>query len=229
MIPLKDDNPRTRYPIINTLLIGANLLIFVYQILLPLENEHLFVLSYGAIPDRISHFDNLYTLITSMFLHGGFLHILGNMLYLYIFGDNVENLFGPVRYLIFYILCGIGATLAHVIVTSTPLIPLVGASGAISAVLGVYAVSFPRARVLVAIPIFLFYIPRFRVPAFVVLGLWFVTQLFNGVTSLGAGVGGGVAWFAHIGGFIIGIILLWFFKRKDKQRQNEFDDEWYDR
>ncbi len=210
MIPLKDDNPRTAFPLVNTLLIIANVLVFIHQITLSQNDGQAFIDTYGAIPQIIMQGDKMEGLFSSMFLHGGFFHLFGNMLYLFIFGDNIENLLGSIRYLFFYVLCGVGAALAHILTQPDSAIPMVGASGAISGVLGAYAVSFPRARVLVLLPII--FIATFRVPAFLVLGQWFVLQLFAGVSTIGAAEGGGVAWFAHIGGFIIGIILLRLFK-----------------
>ncbi|MDZ7269039.1 MAG: rhomboid family intramembrane serine protease [candidate division KSB1 bacterium] len=220
MIPLKDDNPRTAFPIINTLLIIANVLVFVHQISLPQSAGQALIDTYGAIPQIILQGEKMESLLSSMFLHGGFFHLFGNMLYLFIFGDNVENLLGSLRYLFFYALCGVGAALAHIMTQPDSAIPMVGASGAISGILGAYAVSFPRARVLVLLPVI--FIATFRVPAYLVLGQWFVLQLFAGVSTLGATEGGGVAWFAHIGGFVIGIILLRFFK--PKKRYSDYSD-----
>ncbi len=214
MIPLKDDNPRTAFPLVNTLLIIANVLVFIHQVSLPTPAGQAFIDTYGAIPQIIMQGEKMEALLSSMFLHGGFFHLFGNMLYLFIFGDNVENLLGSLRYLFFYLLCGVGAALAHILTQPDSLIPMVGASGAISGVLGAYAVSFPRARVLVLLPII--FIATFRVPAFLVLGQWFVLQLFAGVSTIGVAEGGGVAWFAHVGGFVIGIILLRFFKPRKR-------------
>ena len=223
MIPLKDDNPRSRFPIVNTLIIVVNVVVFVHQAFLPEVAEVKFVYQFGAIPANIVHGDALLTILTSLFLHGGIMHIAGNMLYLFVFGDNIENLMGPFRYLGFYLLCGVVATLSHVFVAQGSEVPLVGASGAISGVLGAYAVTYPRARVLVAVPI-VFYITTFRLPAVFVLGLWFLTQLISGFTSLGVAVSGGVAWFAHIGGFVVGVLLVWLFKRRRREPSIEYYD-----
>lgn len=220
MIPIKDDNPRTAFPLVNTILIVVNVVVFIHQFLLPVEAGQAFINQYGAIPQKIMHGKDAGGLFTSMFLHGNLMHIIGNMLYLFIFGDNIENLLGSTRYLIFYVLSGVGAAFSHILIDPASTIPMVGASGAISGILGAYAVTYPRARVLVAFPI-IFYITTFRVPAFLVLGQWFVLQLFGGVSTVGADEGGGVAWFAHIGGFVIGIILLKFFKPKRRDANFE--------
>lgn len=214
MIPLKDDNPRTAFPLINTLLIIANVLVFIHQFTLPRMDGQAFIYTYGAIPQVIMQGEKMEGLLTSMFLHGGFFHLFGNLLYLFIFGDNIENLLGSIRYLFFYVLCGVGAALAHILTQPDSVIPMIGASGAISGVLGAYAVSFPRARVLVLLPII--FIATIRVPAYLVLGQWFVLQIFAGVSTIGGAAEGGVAWFAHIGGFIIGIILLRLFKPRKR-------------
>ncbi|MCG3157189.1 MAG: hypothetical protein DKINENOH_03821 [bacterium] len=220
MIPLKDDNPRTAFPLVNTLLIIANVLVFIHQFTLSQVDGQAFIDTYGAIPRIIMQGEKMEGLLTSMFLHGGFFHLFGNLLYLFIFGDNIENLLGSLRYLFFYVLCGAGAALAHILTQPDSAIPMVGASGAISGVLGAYAVSFPRARVLVLLPII--FIATFRVPAFLVLGQWFVLQIFAGLSTIGgAAEGGGVAWFAHIGGFIIGIILLRLFKPQKRNSDIE--------
>lgn len=221
MIPLRDENPRTQFPLVNSLLIAANVLIFVNQFIFSASPDPIMT-RYSAVPLQIMRMENLHTLVTSMFLHGGYMHIIGNMLYLYVFGDNVENLMGSLRYLLFYLLCGIGATMTHVLSSPGSQVPLVGASGAISGVLAAYAVSFPRAKVLVAIPIF-FYISTARVPAVVLIGFWFLLQVFSGVVS--GSQASGTAWFAHIGGFVIGLVLLRFFRPARKRRVLTLDDD----
>jgi membrane associated rhomboid family serine protease len=153
-------------------------------------------------------------LFTSMFLHGGWLHLGGNMLYLWVFGDNIEDKLGRARYLIFYILCGLAAAILHVVIDPMSEVPTVGASGAISGVLGAYLLLFPKARIVTLIPIFVF-LQVAELPALLVLGFWFVLQFFNGLVSLGyetAGMGG-VAWWAHIGGFVAGMILVYPFRK----------------
>lgn len=210
MIPISDELPRRRIPVVTWGLILVNGLVFMYELLLGAGVDQLFM-EWGAVPAYITdpvHYP-LYpiTLLTSMFLHGGWSHILGNMLYLYIFGDNVEDVMGRGWYLFFYLGTGIIAGLAQVIVAPFSTVPAVGASGAIAGVLAAYLVLFPRAPVRVLVPGI--YVMRVaRVPALIVLGFWFILQLFNGFLSLGAmGLAtGGVAWFAHIGGFLAGLL-----------------------
>lgn len=220
MIPLHDDNPTQRIPIVTMIFIGICVTVFLYQTNLPQEAAELFAFQYGAIPaivfgqaslpDEAVALPASLTLVSSMFLHGGWMHLLGNMLYLWIFGNNIEDVMGHVKFTVFYLLCGILAALSHALTDPSSQIPMVGASGAISAVLGAYLLLFPRAHVLVLLPA----IGMTRVAAGIVLGMWFVTQLISGGMSVGA-AGGGVAFFAHIGGFIAGMALIGFFKRKD--------------
>jgi len=195
--------------------------VFLYQINLLDEPAQLFAVHYGAIPSVIFGYASLpeeaavafpavFTLVTSMFLHGGWMHLLGNMLYLWIFGNNVEDAMGHAKFVVFYILSGILAALSHALTDPSSEIPMVGASGAISAVLGAYLLLYPHARVLVMLPV----IGMTRVSAGIVLGMWFVTQLVSGGMSAGS-TGGGVAFFAHIGGFLAGMALIGLFKRKD--------------
>lgn len=225
MIPLKDDNPRLGFPVINTALIVANIAVFLHQVFLPEVETERFIYAYGAIPEQISQGMNYASLFTSMFLHGGLLHILGNMLYLFIFGDNVEGLMGSARYFVFYVLCGLGAALTHIVMEPGSSVPMVGASGAISGVLGAYMISYPKARVLVLLPIF-FYVSTFRVPAVIVLGLWFVNQLISAIAvELGPAAGGGIAWFAHIGGFVIGMLLVKLFAKNSRRAPWRDDDD----
>lgn len=210
MIPLKDDNPRVLTPYCNFGLVLCNVAIFFYQLSRP-DLDSL-VHEYGAIPADIMTGTHLSGLITAMFLHGGWMHLLGNMLYLWIFGDNIEGLMGHQRYIIFYLLCGVAATMAHIAMMPNSDEPMIGASGAISGVLGAYLVKFPRARILILVPIFLCF--TFRIPALFVLGFWFLTQLTNGLGGC-ANIGGdNVAWFAHIGGFVTGVLLVKLFERK---------------
>jgi len=217
MIPLKDDNPTRTFPFINIALIVANVLVFFYQVSLPPHAAKAFLLANATIPTRIPAYLGgylgfkmaFYPVFTSMFLHGGWMHLLGNMLFLYVFGDNVEDYFGHIPYLIFYLVCGIGSGLTHVLFNLHSSLPAIGASGAISGVMGAYAVLFPRARVLMLF--FIFLIP---IPALVVLGYWFVLQFLSGVGELGARAAGGVAFWAHIGGFLIGVLVALVVKRE---------------
>jgi len=219
VIPIKDDNPTRTVPFITITLIIINAIIFIYQLTLSENLSILFTKSYGVVPFEITHwldlspeihFPVVLTLITSQFLHGGLFHLGGNMLYLWIFGNNIEDVLGHFRFIIFYLLCGIIAGLSHILTQPNSLIPTVGASGAISGVLGAYLIRFPRARVLVVFW-FIFIIRLIYVPALIVLGLWIFIQIFSGLGSLGQ-QGGGVAWFAHVGGFIAGIVLLKLFE-----------------
>jgi membrane associated rhomboid family serine protease len=209
-IPLKDLNPRQTYPVVNTLLILSNIIVFLYELTLSHRQQQAFELANATIPNHIRLALNghgsleaaLLTILTSMFMHSGFMHIAGNMLFLWIFGDNVEDYFGHFPYLLFYFACGIGSGLAHIIFNYNSPLPALGASGAISGVMGAYIVLYPRARVLTLV--FVFFIP---IPAFIILGYWFLLQFLAGVTSVGAVATGGVAWWAHIGGFIMGMVI----------------------
>jgi membrane associated rhomboid family serine protease len=216
MIPLKDDNPTRTFPIINYALIAANVAVFLYQITLPPHAKEAFLMANAMIPMRIPQFlagyvgfkMAFYPMFTSMFLHGGLMHLLGNMLFLYIFGDNVEDYFGHLPYLLFYLVCGIGSGLIHSLFNLTSSLPALGASGAISGVMGAYAVLFPRARVLMLF--FVFLVP---VPAYFVLGYWFLLQFLSGIGQFGAAASGGVAWWAHIGGFLMGMVIALMVRR----------------
>ncbi len=221
MIPLHDDNPTEVTPLLTIGLIAACVLAFFYQVSLPRGSGELFVFRYGAIPAVVFGTAALppeyvgipawASLVTSMFLHGGWMHLIGNMLYLWIFGNNIEDVMGHGRFIVFYLLCGLLAALSHALTDPGSTVPMVGASGAISGILGAYLLLFPRAQVLVIIPFFIFSRLMY-VPAGLVLGFWFVLQLFSGGFSLGS-QGGGVAWFAHIGGFVAGMVLIGLFKR----------------
>jgi len=208
--PYKDDNPRVLIPYVTYSLIALNTFIFLYQFGTEFsdpESAGIFIYAFGLIPADFS----IITMFTSMFLHGGIAHILGNMWFLWIFGDNVESTLGHVKFVLFYLLCGVAASLCQVLMNPGSEIPMVGASGAIAGVLGLYMIRFPRARVHVFIFILIFF-TTIRVPANIVLGFWFFSQLTNGMGTLGLDTTGGVAWFAHIGGFIAGIILNQAFK-----------------
>lgn len=220
MFPLHDDNPTRSFPFITIGLIVACVLIFLWQLSLGSQSQKA-IYAYGAIPAVLFGFKTLppevaivpawTTAITSMFLHGGWMHLIGNMLYLWIFGNNIEDVMGRFRFIIFYILCGLAALMANALPDPNSTIPMIGASGAISGVLGAYLLLFPHARVLVAIPLGIF-IHTTRLAAVWVLGFWFVLQIINSIIN--AGQQGGVAWGAHIGGFVAGIVLIPFFKRR---------------
>lgn len=209
-IPLKDLNPRRTYPVVNTLLILTNVIVFLYQLTLTPHQYKAFVLANATIPSHVSALLNGYgsfesavmPLLTSMFLHMGIAHIAGNMLFLWIFGDNVEDYFGHIPYLLFYLVCGVGSDLLHIVFNLHSSLPALGASGAISGVMGAYIVLYPRAQVLTLVLIF--FVP---IPAFVILGYWFLLQFVAGVSSVGAAATGGVAWWAHIGGFLMGMMI----------------------
>ncbi|MBI2618682.1 MAG: rhomboid family intramembrane serine protease [Ignavibacteriales bacterium] len=215
MIPIRDRNPTRITPFVNIAFIVVNIAVFLYEFSLGPKVELLFF-RFGIVPSQVTSdlSNSLYAaaflpFFTSMFLHGGWLHLGGNMLYLWIFGDNIEDKLGHGRYVAFYILCGFAAGVAHVLIDPQSGVPTVGASGAISGVLGAYLLMFPRARVITVIPI-LFFLQVAELPAILVLGFWFVIQFFNGLVSLGYQTGGmgGVAWWAHIGGFVAGLVLI---------------------
>jgi len=209
--PYKDDNPRILVPMVTYGIIALNVLVFLYQIMLTSSGGDAgtkFIYMFGLVPAQF----HILTLFTSMFLHGGIAHILGNMWFLWIFGDNIESSLGHFRYALFYILCGLAAGLAQVFINVDSIIPMVGASGAIAGVLGAYLMRYPQAQVHVFIFIFFFF-TTIKVPAVIVLGIWFLTQLTNGLGTLGLDTTGGVAWFAHIGGFIAGVGFNYIFQR----------------
>jgi membrane associated rhomboid family serine protease len=227
MIPFRDNIPSRTFPIVTVVLIVLNVLAFFYE--LSLGNAIVpFVEMFGIVPARVTAWTEIpvsfaaviVPFITSIFLHGGWMHLIGNMWYLWIFGDNVEDRLGHFKYLLFYVLCGIGASLAHIFSSPLSVVPSIGASGAIAGVLGAYLVSYPHARILTAVPLFVF-IEFFELPAVLVLGLWFVIQFFSGAietTSASAAVSGGVAWWAHVGGFLFGMLLLAAMRPRPRQQ-----------
>jgi membrane associated rhomboid family serine protease len=222
MIPLRDTQPSYSQPLVTIGIIVANALMFLYQISLPDYELNNFIAQYGIVPDRF-HYS---ALLTSMFLHGGWLHIIGNMWFLWIFGDNVEDILGHGKYLVFYLLCGIAAALTHVVLNADSRVPTIGASGAIAGVMGAYMVKFPHARVLTLIPIFIFF-TTIEIPAVLMLAYWFLLQVFSGFGSVGySNVSrGGVAWFAHVGGFLTGILLVNLMAPRERY-QNRRDLRW---
>ena len=237
MFPLKDDVPSQTTPVVTVGLIGLNVLVFLYQFSLQLAPEpdalrsaQAFVFEFGVIPCRLTgqcagpaDFPSpVATIVTSMFVHGGLFHVFGNMLYLWIFGDNVEDTLGHGRFLFFYLACGVAAVLAQTLVNSSSRIPMIGASGAVSGILGAYLILFPHAGVLTVV-VFGFFIRVVRIPAVLVLGFWIVVQVVNGLVTYSVGMlegkaEGGVAWFAHVGGFAAGIVLLFLLRRRQALR-----------
>jgi membrane associated rhomboid family serine protease len=216
MIPIRDEIPTRRVPFVNYVLIAINILVFLFQLLLGPNELDQFVQSFALIPAQLTTgvgIGDVSDIFTSMFMHAGWAHIGGNMLYLWIFGDNVEDAMGHGVYLVFYLFGGILASVAHVFTNGNSLIPTVGASGAIAAVLGAYMVLYPQARVVTLLTLG-YFIRMTALPAVILLGFWFVLQLFQGVASIGATVG--VAFWAHIGGFVAGYAIAWLFFRDRK-------------
>jgi len=217
MIPLRDDIPTRRVPIVNYALIAVNVLVYLFQSMLGAEEQAL-VYEFALIPIQFTSgisLGDITDIFTSMFMHAGLAHIGGNMLYMWIFGDNVEDRMGRGRYIIFYLIGGLVASLTHIFTNPGSQIPTVGASGAIAAVLGAYLVLYPQSRVLTLVPLG-FFIRMTMLPAALVLGLWFVLQFFSGVISLGGPDVGGVAFWAHIGGFVAGVVLAKLFARPEE-------------
>jgi membrane associated rhomboid family serine protease len=218
MIPLRDENPSGSTPVVTRALLALNVGLFMYELLLGSDLRR-FMMDYAFIPRRLSGAlgagdeplpGPLFTLVSSLFLHGGWAHLIGNMWYLWIFGDNVEDRLGKARFLIFYLATGVGASLVHYMTQTDSPLPTVGASGAIAGTLGAYLVAFPGARVVTLVPLFPFF-QIMALPAALVLGLWFVFQFFSGALALAWSAGsGGVAWWAHIGGFALGMAVMRF-------------------
>lgn len=220
MIPLRDINPTERFGIVTLLLIIANSAVFLYALTLGRTGGELFVSFLALIPARLfspaalndGSLPVAATIFTSMFLHGGIPHIAGNMLYLWIFGNNVEDDTGRLRFILFYLLCGTVAAMTHALANKASIVPMIGASGAVSGVLGAYVLLYPRARV-VTLVFFGFYLRTMELPAMFVLGSWFVLQFLSALFTSPSG--GGIAWYAHIGGFVAGMMLIGLFKRSD--------------
>ncbi|NTW04497.1 MAG: rhomboid family intramembrane serine protease [Peptococcaceae bacterium] len=214
MIPLRDSVKSQKAPYVNWILIALNIYVFIKEFLMPQDMLNSFFYSFGLVPKNIVEIfisgnifqPEIITFVTAMFLHGGWLHLLGNMLFLWVFGDNVEDRLGHFRYLIFYIATGIIGSIAHIMADPLSVAPVIGASGAVAGVLGAYMITFPKARVLTLVPI-VFFFTLAEIPAVVFLILWFVLQIFSSFASLGGGAES-VAWWAHIGGFLFGIVLI---------------------
>ena len=234
MIPLKDTIPSRTIPFVNYLLILVNSIIFLYEVSLGQQLQSV-LHTFGIIPARYfalaqqepaNIVARFFPFFTSMFLHGGWLHVIGNMWYLWIFGDNVEDRMGHGRYLIFYLLCGLAAGFAHVYMNPDSRIPTIGASGAIAGVMGAYFILYPFARVITLIPIF-FFIQIVEIPAFFFLGFWILLQFFQGTLSLAVQHGGGVAWWAHLGGFVAGMVLVFVFRKSRRRMYRVYPDQFF--
>ena len=233
MIPLKDDNPTSGRPIVTYILIGLCIVVFIIQLGSQSYSTGQLFYSYGLIPSVLMGHDQLpsdlyavpayITIFSSMFMHAGFMHLIGNMLYMWIFADNIEDNLGSKNFIIFYLLAGIGAAMTQVLINTHSQIPMVGASGAIGGVLGAYLINYPNARVHVLIPIGFFLISR-KIRALYVLGFWFILQFIN--SSMMSSQGGGVAYAAHIGGFVSGMILILFFNKKVKRKTKVIKGPW---
>ena len=233
MIPLKDDNPISGRPTVTYFLIGMCVVVFFMQLGSESYRTGQLFYSYGLIPSVLMGNDQLpmdlyaipayMTIFSSMFMHGGFMHLIGNMLYMWIFADNIEDSLGSKNFIIFYLLSGIGAAMAQVLVDTNSQIPMVGASGAIGGVLGAYIINYPKAKVLVLIP-FGFFSQLIKIRALYVLGFWFVLQFIN--SSMMSSQGGGVAYAAHIGGFVSGMILILFFNKTTKRKSKVIKGPW---
>ncbi|MGB6544143.1 MAG: rhomboid family intramembrane serine protease [Candidatus Acidiferrales bacterium] len=221
MIPLKSDNPRASFPAMNVLLIATNAAIFLYELSLPPRAGNRLIYEFGLVPARLNilmeptrHMHAAHgtieaavlPLLTCMFLHAGWLHLLGNMLFLWVFGGSVEDRMGHIGYLVFYLVCGLGAGAVHTAFNWGSTVPTIGASGAISGVMGAYIVLFPRSRILTLVPLLIIFF-FWRIPAVLILGYWFVLQFLSGLSAAGGADQSGVAVWAHVGGFVIGALL----------------------
>lgn len=225
MIPLRDTNPSRTFPAVNYILILLNVSAFLYELSLG-ESLDRFLYAFGVVPELITAdfvmgefgIGTITPIFTSIFLHGGWMHLVGNMLFLFIFGDNMEDTLGHFRYILFYLIAGMSAAFLQVIIFPESSLPMIGASGAIAGVLGGYVIQFPRAKIVTLIPIFVFF-QVVELPAFLFLGIWLLMQLFSGFFSLGIGAdAGGVAWWAHIGGFAAGMVMLLLLKKRSYAR-----------
>ena len=228
MIPIRDTVPHRTRPVVNTVLILANIALFLYQLTLPALLQERLIYTYGVIPSRFLPFHPLhlfgeglsllFPLLTSLFLHSGWTHLIFNMWFLWIFGDNVEDRLGHSRYLGFYLFAGFSASFLHILFNASSRIPVIGASGAIAGVMAAYLLLFPYSRILTLIPVFVF-IPLFiEIPAYLFILFWFMTQLLSGTVSLLSLTSGGIAWWAHVGGFLAGIFVVLRVRKREKRR-----------
>lgn len=216
MFPIRDTQPSYSKPVVTVVLIVINILVFLFEFSLDPYSQNALIFTYGLVPDRF-HFTNV---LTSMFLHGGWMHVLGNMWFLWIFGDNIEDILGHGKFLLFYLLCGIAAAMTQTYLSLDSRVPMVGASGAIAGVMGAYLVKFPRSRIYSLI--FYIFITTIEVPAWLMLIYWFAIQFFSGLGSLAARTAqGGTAFFAHVGGFVAGIGLIYLMGAKEPYRRRK--------
>jgi membrane associated rhomboid family serine protease len=216
MIPLRSSEPHYSRPTATLVIIAANVAVFLYELSLGMSSYSLnrFIMHYGIVPDQL-HYSSI---LTSMFIHGGFLHIAGNMWFLWVFGRGVEDLLGHVKFLFLYFVCGFAAAFLYILVNSTSTAPTIGASGAIAGVMGAYLIKFPRAHIVTLVFIIVF-ITTVDIPAAFLLLYWFAIQFFSGVGSVGYSASdGGVAWFAHVGGFVAGMLLVWLIPTQQRAR-----------
>lgn len=216
MIPIHDSQQSYSKPYVTILLIAANALVFLFQLTLDPFTRNDFVFAFGLVPDRF-HWSAVFT---SMFMHGGWMHLIGNMLFLWVYGDNIEDILGHGKFLLFYLLCGIAAAMGQYLIAPDSRVPMIGASGAIAGVMGAYMMKFPRSRIVLAGWFIILF--TIELPAYVVLLYWFALQFLSGfgsVSDAAAQRGGGVAFFAHIGGFLAGMALIHLFKTRDRYRQ----------
>lgn len=212
MIPLRDHNPASSTPVVTYGLIGLNVLLFVFMLTLPERGVERFINTYALQPFEIIRGVEFKTLFTSMFLHGGFGHIVGNMMFLHIFGDNLEDFLGKIKYFLFYLLCGLGAAFLQILIDPQSTVPMLGASGAIAGLMGGYLVLFPKHKIDILIP-FGGFLEQATVPAYTMLFYWIVAQFFSGFGQLIVSSAGGVAYWAHIGGFLMGVIFVFLYRR----------------
>jgi len=214
MFPLRDTQPSYGKPIVTVSMIVINVLVFLFEVSLDPYTRNDFIQVYGLVPEQFS----FHAMLTSMFLHGGWMHLLGNMWFLWIFGDNIEDILGSAKFLLFYLACGCGAALAQVAANPDSRIAMVGASGAIAGVMGAYMVKFPHSRILSLVTV-IFFFTTIEVPAWLMLIWWFFIQFFNGVGTIGrshVSEGGGVAFLAHVGGFVAGIALIYLLAPRER-------------
>nr|BAL57496.1 rhomboid family protein [uncultured Chloroflexota bacterium] len=227
MLPLYDTIPSRRWPLVNWMLILANVIVFFFEIGLGETLLQRFIFTWGLVPVRLFRdpIHSWHTIFSSMFLHGGWFHLLSNMWILFIFGDNVEDRLGHARYLLFYLLSGVAAALLQAFLMPLSRVPMVGASGAIAGILGAYMILFPYSRIVSLIPFF-FFLTTAEIPAVIYLGFWFLSQLYSGLFSLAGAPASGIAWWAHIGGFLFGLLMIGFFAPRPRRVVYYSQDGW---